>query len=104
MISDVRTRGLSSRPPARLDFGWRTHASGRGWRRSKHPLLSFTEAWIDWYRSPLRASWAGAAPDWELKVLEGVGHVPMMEAPDLFMETLNAWSAYRIASQPAAVS
>jgi len=43
-------------------------------------------------------------PDWELKVLEGVGHVPMMEAPDLFMETLNAWSAYRIASQPAAVS
>jgi pimeloyl-ACP methyl ester carboxylesterase len=35
-------------------------------------------------------------PDWTLEVLEGVGHVPMMETPDLFMRALNAWSTYRI--------
>jgi len=40
-------------------------------------------------------------PDWELKVLEGVGHVPMMETPDLFLETLESWG-YRIASAAAA--
>jgi pimeloyl-ACP methyl ester carboxylesterase len=40
-------------------------------------------------------------PDWDLKVLEGVGHVPMMETPDQFMEALQAWSAYRIASAAA---
>jgi pimeloyl-ACP methyl ester carboxylesterase len=37
-------------------------------------------------------------PDWTLEVLEGVGHVPMMETPDLFMRALNAWSTYRIAA------
>jgi pimeloyl-ACP methyl ester carboxylesterase len=36
-------------------------------------------------------------PDWTLEVLEGVGHVPMMETPDAFMRALNAWSPYRIA-------
>ena len=36
-------------------------------------------------------------PDWRLEILEGVGHVPMMETPDLFMSALNAWSVYRIA-------
>jgi len=36
-------------------------------------------------------------PDWTLEVLEGVGHVPMMETPALFMEALNEWGAYRIA-------
>lgn len=41
-------------------------------------------------------------PDWELEVLEGVGHVPILETPDLFMDTLQAWSAYRIASAAAA--
>ncbi len=40
-------------------------------------------------------------PDWELKVLEGVGHVPMMETPDLFLEALASWG-YRIASAAAA--
>jgi pimeloyl-ACP methyl ester carboxylesterase len=39
---------------------------------------------------------------WELEVLEGVGHVPMMETPDLFMRVVSDWMAYRI--QPAAIS
>jgi pimeloyl-ACP methyl ester carboxylesterase len=39
---------------------------------------------------------------WELEVLEGVGHVPMMETPDLFMRVLSDWMAYRI--QRAAIS
>ena len=38
-------------------------------------------------------------PDWTLEVLEGVGHVPMMETPELFMSALNAWSPYRIAGE-----
>jgi pimeloyl-ACP methyl ester carboxylesterase len=37
-------------------------------------------------------------PDWTLKILEGVGHVPMMETPDLFMKALNEWGTYRIAA------
>jgi pimeloyl-ACP methyl ester carboxylesterase len=37
-------------------------------------------------------------PDWTLEVLEGVGHVPMMETPDLFMKALRAWNTYRIAA------
>lgn len=43
-------------------------------------------------------------PDWELAVLKGVGHVPMLEAPGLFMRTLRSWSAYKIPSAPAAAS
>jgi pimeloyl-ACP methyl ester carboxylesterase len=39
-------------------------------------------------------------PDWTLEVLDGVGHVPMMETPDLFMNALDAWSTYRIAADP----
>ena len=41
-------------------------------------------------------------PGWELEVLNGVGHVPMMETPDLFMRVLSGWMAYRI--QRAAIS
>lgn len=41
-------------------------------------------------------------PDWALEVLEGVGHVPMMETPELFMNALSAWSADRIPREPAA--
>jgi pimeloyl-ACP methyl ester carboxylesterase len=41
-------------------------------------------------------------PEWKLEILEGVGHVPMMETPDEFMTVLNAWSPYRI-REPAAV-
>jgi pimeloyl-ACP methyl ester carboxylesterase len=43
-------------------------------------------------------------PDWRLEVLDGVGHVPMMEAPERFMDTVDAWGAYRIAREPAAAS
>ena len=39
-------------------------------------------------------------PDWTLAILEGVGHVPMMETPGRFVRALNAWSPYRIA-EPA---
>ncbi len=43
-------------------------------------------------------------PDWTLEVIEGAGHVPMMETPDAFMTVLEAWSPYRIARDTAAVS
>lgn len=42
-------------------------------------------------------------PEWRLEVLEGVGHVPMMEAPDRFMRVLNRWDGFRL-FEPAAVS
>ena len=41
-------------------------------------------------------------PDWKLDVLDGVGHVPMMETPDYFMSALQDWEAYRIAPAAAA--
>jgi pimeloyl-ACP methyl ester carboxylesterase len=43
-------------------------------------------------------------PAWELEILEGVGHVPMLETPGLFMQALRAWSPYRIPAAPAAAS
>jgi pimeloyl-ACP methyl ester carboxylesterase len=43
-------------------------------------------------------------PDWSLEVLEGVGHVPMMETPDLFLRVVNQWMAYRIAPASATIS
>ena len=43
-------------------------------------------------------------PDWEFEVFEGVGHVPMLEAPKLFMDTLTGWTPFRIPSAPAAAS
>jgi pimeloyl-ACP methyl ester carboxylesterase len=43
-------------------------------------------------------------PDWTLEIIEGVGHVPMMEDPDQFLEVVNQWLAYRIAPEPATVS
>jgi pimeloyl-ACP methyl ester carboxylesterase len=43
-------------------------------------------------------------PDWTLRVLEGVGHVPMMETPDQFLSVVREWLADRIAPEPAAVS
>lgn len=43
-------------------------------------------------------------PDWTLRVIEGAGHVPMMETPDQFLHVLNEWMAYTIALEPAVVS
>ena len=43
-------------------------------------------------------------PDWTLRVLEGVGHVPMMETPKEFLSVLSEWLTNRIAPEPAAVS
>ena len=40
-------------------------------------------------------------PDWKLAILDGVGHVPMMETPEQFMDALEAWSAYRIPTAAA---
>jgi pimeloyl-ACP methyl ester carboxylesterase len=42
-------------------------------------------------------------PGWTLEVLEGVGHVPMMETPELFLQIFNDWMAYRIAPTPATI-
>jgi pimeloyl-ACP methyl ester carboxylesterase len=43
-------------------------------------------------------------PGWKLEVIEGVGHVPMMETPDRFVRVFNEWMAYRIAPTPATIS
>jgi len=42
--------------------------------------------------------------DWTLAVIEGAGHVPMMETPDRFVEVVNQWLAYKIGHEPATVS
>jgi pimeloyl-ACP methyl ester carboxylesterase len=42
-------------------------------------------------------------PRWKLEVLEGVGHVPMMETPALFLRVFYEWMAYRIATEPATI-
>lgn len=41
-------------------------------------------------------------PDWQLRVLDGVGHVPMMETPDFFLEALTGWGEFRIPDAAAA--
>jgi pimeloyl-ACP methyl ester carboxylesterase len=43
-------------------------------------------------------------PDWTLRVLAGVGHVPMIEAPDAFLSAVFEWRAARISPAPANVS
>jgi pimeloyl-ACP methyl ester carboxylesterase len=43
-------------------------------------------------------------PDWKLEIIDGVGHVPMMETPDRFVQVVNQWLTYRIAPEPATVS
>ncbi len=43
-------------------------------------------------------------PDWALHVIDGAGHVPMLETPDAFMKALEGWSPYRIPAAPAAVT
>jgi pimeloyl-ACP methyl ester carboxylesterase len=42
-------------------------------------------------------------PDWALEVIEGAGHVPMMETPNLFMSVLKHWAPYRLAPEPVAL-
>jgi pimeloyl-ACP methyl ester carboxylesterase len=43
-------------------------------------------------------------PDWTLRVLEGLGHVPMIEAPEAFRAAVFEWQASRITTEPAAAS
>ncbi len=43
-------------------------------------------------------------PRWTLKVFEGVGHVPMMETPELFSKVANDWMSTRLAAAPATIS
>jgi pimeloyl-ACP methyl ester carboxylesterase len=43
-------------------------------------------------------------PDWTLEIFEGVGHVPMMETPNLFVKVVNQWLTSKIAPEPATVS
>jgi len=40
--------------------------------------------------------------DWTLEVLEGVGHVPMMETPGRFMDALRSWDAFGVHAAAAA--
>jgi pimeloyl-ACP methyl ester carboxylesterase len=42
--------------------------------------------------------------DWTLEVLEGVGHVPMMETPQVFLDVVNRWLADKIAAAPTPVT
>ena len=39
-------------------------------------------------------------PDWELRVIEGAGHVPMMETPAVFQKVVSGWLAAKIAAAP----
>jgi pimeloyl-ACP methyl ester carboxylesterase len=43
-------------------------------------------------------------PDWTLHVLEGVGHVPMMETPQLFLDVVNEWLVANVAPTTAPVT
>lgn len=43
-------------------------------------------------------------PDWKLEIIEAAGHVPMLETPNLFMQALRGWSAFKMPSESAAVS
>lgn len=43
-------------------------------------------------------------PGWKLEVVQGVGHVPMMETPALFLSVVLEWMSTRIAPAPATIS
>ncbi len=43
-------------------------------------------------------------PRWTLEVFEGVGHVPMMETPELFSKVATDWMSTRLAGAPATIS
>jgi pimeloyl-ACP methyl ester carboxylesterase len=42
-------------------------------------------------------------PKWKLSVIEGVGHVPMMETPSRLLSVFNEWMTYRIPPELATV-
>jgi pimeloyl-ACP methyl ester carboxylesterase len=52
---------------------------------------------------PLGSARAAVAehPNWDLQVLEGLGHVPQMEAPELFLATVEGWLDRRHAARAA---
>jgi pimeloyl-ACP methyl ester carboxylesterase len=43
-------------------------------------------------------------PDWTLRIIEGAGHVPMMETPKEFLGVLYEWLADRSSPESAVVS
>ena len=54
------------------------------------PLLIHGDA--DRLVDPASAEWAAQErPDWDFIMLEGVGHVPMMEVPDRFVAVVETW-------------
>lgn len=42
-------------------------------------------------------------PGWMLEILDGVGHVPMMETPDLFVRVVRDWMTFRIRATSSAI-
>jgi predicted alpha/beta-hydrolase family hydrolase len=43
---------------------------------------------------------AAARPDWRLEVLEGIGHMPQLEAPERFLAIVETWLEARACSSP----
>ncbi|MDH3731459.1 MAG: alpha/beta hydrolase [Acidimicrobiia bacterium] len=41
---------------------------------------------------------ADIRPDWQIAILDGVGHVPQLEAPDAFLDAVGPWLAAAITS------
>ena len=42
--------------------------------------------------APASAKWAAEErPDWTLRMMSGVGHIPMIEVPVAFAETVHEW-------------
>jgi len=42
--------------------------------------------------APASAAWAAAQrPDWTFRMFDGVGHIPMIEVPETFSETVLTW-------------
>ena len=43
-------------------------------------------------------------PDWDVVMLDGVGHVAQLEVPDLFLELVTEWLAAKASYVPVPVS